>query len=284
MTKSRSTQQKSQITTELRISNLEFKQKLEQRLSLGEEMLKRSITSDEELKILHQDSNAWTDYNIEFLKQAFNDPSNEYKSSYKSSGTYWGGIAFQSEPEPVKSKSIIKNQVDNLQNLINKSDLIKSAVENSTEEVKSMIDGTKVFIVHGHDETAETKTARFVEKLGFEAIILHEQASSGKTIIEKIEQYSNVGFGIVLYTECDLGGKSPDELRYRARQNVVFEHGYLMGKVGRGNVCALVKGDIELPNDISGVVYIAMDNANAWHFKLAKEMKNSGYSVDMNKL
>jgi predicted nucleotide-binding protein len=284
MTKSRSTQQKPQTTTELTISNSEFKQKLEQRLILGEEMLNRSIISDEDLKILNQDSNAWTDYNIEFLKQTFNNPYNEYRNSYKSSGTYWGGIAFPSEPEPIKSKTIIKNQIDNIQNLINKSDLIKSSVEIQMEEANNIIDKTKVFIVHGHDETAETKAARFIEKLGFEAIILHEQASSSKTIIEKIEQYSNVGFGIVLYTPCDLGGKTSDELRYRARQNVVFEHGFLMGKIGRSNVCALVRGDIELPNDISGVVYVAMDNGNAWHFKIAKEMKNSGYIVDMNKL
>jgi len=284
MTKSRSTQQKPQTTTELIISNQEFKQKLAQRLIIGEEMLNRSIASDEDLRILHHDSNAWADYNIEFLKQEFNNPSNEYRNSYKSSRTYWGGVAFPSEPEPTKSKTIIKNQMDNIQNLINKADLIKSSITIQKEMVNDSIDRTKVFIVHGHDETAETKTARFIEKLGFEAIILHEQASSGKTIIEKIEHYSNVGFGIVLYTPCDLGGKTTDSLKSRARQNVVFEHGYLIGKIGRNNVCALVKGDIETPNDISGVVYVKMDDSNAWHFKIAKEMKNSGYDIDMNKL
>lgn len=284
MTKSRSIQQKSQATTELTISNAEFKQKLEERLKIGEQMLDRTVSSTSALDLLHKESSEWADYNTEFLKQSFNNPSNEYRNSYKGSITYWGGIAFPSEAEPAKSKTIIRNQINEIKKLINKSDLIKSSIKISMVREDDTTDKTKVFIVHGHDEAAEIKAARFIEKLGFEAIILHEQASSGKTIIEKIEQYSNVGFGIVLYTECDLGGKTTDKLRHRARQNVVFEHGYLIGKIGRGNVCALVKGDIELPNDISGVVYVAMDDSNAWHFKVAKELKSSGYDIDMNKL
>lgn len=144
----------------------------------------------------------------------------------------------------------------------------------------------RVFIVHGHDEGAQNKVARFVEKLGFEAIILHEKASSGRTIIEKIEHYSDTGFAIVLYTPDDVGSVKSDagNLNVRARQNVVFEHGLLIGKLGRENVSALVDGKLELPNDISGVVYIPLDESSAWQLQLAKEMKQSGYSIDMNKL
>lgn len=148
-----------------------------------------------------------------------------------------------------------------------------------------IVDKTKVFIVHGHDNEAKQETARFIEQLGLQAIILHEQASKGKTIIEKIEENSNVGFAVVLYTPCDEGkAKTQSELHDRARQNVVFEHGYLIGKIGRQNVCALVKGDIEKPNDISGVVYINMDPYGAWKTDLIKEMKESGFIVDANKL
>lgn len=156
--------------------------------------------------------------------------------------------------------------------------------EPKTIKAKDKPDMTKVFIVHGQDETAKLDVARFIEKLGFEAIILHEQVSSGKTIIEKIEEFSNVGYGVVLYTPCDLGAKKGDDknLRARARQNVVFEHGYLIAKLGRRNVCALVKGEIEIPNDISGVVYVPLDDHKAWKLELAKELRNAGYSVDMN--
>jgi predicted nucleotide-binding protein len=153
-------------------------------------------------------------------------------------------------------------------------------------EVDPIIHNNNVFIVHGHDDLAKIETARLITDLGFEPIILHEQASSGKTIIEKIEEYTNVGFAVVLYTPCDKGGKNTDplELKLRARQNVVFEHGYLIGKLTRKNVCALVKGEVETPNDISGVVYITIDNHGAWKYTLAKEMANSGYSIDLNKI
>ncbi|MDO5018099.1 MAG: nucleotide-binding protein [Lagierella massiliensis] len=138
-------------------------------------------------------------------------------------------------------------------------------------------DKNKVFIVHGRDNETKQEVARFVENNGFEPIILHEQPSSGMTIIEKIEKYTNVGFGIVLYTPCDKGHEkdSPEKIKSRARQNVVFEHGFLISKLGRNNVCALVKGDIEKPNDISGVVYIDFDSNGGWKIPLLKEMKSS---------
>lgn len=162
---------------------------------------------------------------------------------------------------------------------------VLAETKNNTEKAKEG-EPTRVFIVHGHDESAQNKAARFVEKLGFEAIILHEKASSGRTIIEKIEHYSDVGFAIVLYTPDDVGNvkSEPDNLNVRARQNVVFEHGYLIGRLGRQNVSALVDGKLELPNDISGVVYISLDEGSAWQLQLAKEMKQSGYKIDMNKL
>lgn len=168
-------------------------------------------------------------------------------------------------------------------NSYSKVDQIKNSEK---EDMKLDVDKNKVFIVHGHDSLAKTEVARVIEKLGLEAIILHEQASSGNTIIEKIEEYSNVGFGIVIYTPCDVGNSinQKDRLNLRARQNVVFEHGYLIGKIGRKNVCALVKGDVEKPNDISGVVYINMDDSGAWQTQIVREMKKQGYQIDANNL
>jgi len=142
---------------------------------------------------------------------------------------------------------------------------------------------TKVFIVHGHDNETKQEVARFIESIGLEAIILHEQASRSMTIIEKIEHYSSeVNFAVVLYTPCDKGRGAKETnilARDRARQNVVFEHGYLMAKIGRGNVCALVKGEIETPSDISGVVYTPLDTNGGWKIELTKELKACGYSV-----
>lgn len=141
----------------------------------------------------------------------------------------------------------------------------------------------KVFIVHGRDNEAKQEVARFLSGLGLEPIILHEQASAGMTIIEKIERYANdADFALVLYTPCDHGRgthESKVPARNRARQNVVFEHGYLMAKLGRENVCALVKGEIETPNDISGVVYVSFDGYGGWKIEVTKELQACGYEV-----
>lgn len=142
----------------------------------------------------------------------------------------------------------------------------------------------KVFIVHGRDDLARVEVSRFIETLGLEAIILHEQANAGMTIIEKIERYTNdADFALILYTPCDQGrgyheGKAHP--KDRARQNVVFEHGYLMAKLGRENVCALVKGDIETPNDISGLAYAIHDQYGAWKLRVVTELRACGYSID----
>lgn len=142
-----------------------------------------------------------------------------------------------------------------------------------------------IFVVHGRDNEAKQEVSRFIESLGLKAIILHEQASGGRTIIEKIEHYAGeANFAIVLYTPCDHGrGVFERNVppKNRARQNVVFEHGYLMALLGRENVCALVKGDIETPNDISGVVYVPLDNHGGWKKSVLTELDACGYEVPL---
>lgn len=157
---------------------------------------------------------------------------------------------------------------------------IEFAFENLPAAPGEKFNKNQVFIVHGHDEHAKNDVKAYVESKGLEPIILHLQASGGRTIIEKIDHYSNVGFGVVLYSECDVGAKR-DTLNYkwRARQNVVFEHGYLIAKLSRERVAALVKGDVETPNDISGVVYVTLDAAGSWKEELDTELRDAGYSI-----
>ncbi|EGR1860789.1 hypothetical protein D3O62_18835 [Vibrio cholerae] len=167
--------------------------------------------------------------------------------------------------------------------------LIEKEVNSSKEQVVNdnvPQNTSKVFIVHGHDDLMKVEMARFIENAGLEAIILHEQPSGSKTIIEKIESFGDVGFAVILYTPCDVGAKKTDDpnLLDRARQNVVFEHGYFIGRLGRSRVAALVKGSIETPNDISGIVYTQVDPQNSWRMNLFNELKNAGYNVDTKAL
>ena len=140
----------------------------------------------------------------------------------------------------------------------------------------------KVFIVHGHDNALKQEVARMVEKQGLETIILSEQANRGKTIIEKFEEHSDVGAAICLFTGDDYGkAKDATSENLRARQNVVFEAGYFMGKLGRGNVILIASPDIEIPSDLQGVVYT---NKDMWQTDVLRELKAIGYNVDFNKL
>lgn len=142
----------------------------------------------------------------------------------------------------------------------------------------------KIFIVHGHDDGARETVARFLERIGLEAIILHEQANQGRTIIEKVVAHSDVGFAVVLLTPDDEGcvkGGTPEP---RARQNVLLELGYFIGRLGRDKVCALKRGAVEIPSDFAGVVWETMDSGGGWKQALARELEAAGHSIDWNKV
>ena len=154
----------------------------------------------------------------------------------------------------------------------------------NTEPIKTAtVTNREVFIVHGHDEAAKQTIARFIEKLKLTPVILHEQSNKGRTIIEKFEGHSNVGFAVVLMTPDDVGAPvaDKDNLKPRARQNVILELGFFLGKLGRERVCALNKG-IEIPTDYDGVIYVSVDKGDGWKLQLAKEIKAAGIDINMN--
>ena len=145
---------------------------------------------------------------------------------------------------------------------------------------------SNVFIVHGRKEGPREAVARFVERFGLKPIILQEQASGGRTLIEKVEHRSEeVGFAVVLLTAEDLGGlidDDPKTFKPRARQNVILELGYFVGNLGRRHVCVLHEEGVEIPSDFHGVVYVPLDSGETWKLRLAKEMREAGLKIDMN--
>ncbi|NTW55232.1 MAG: nucleotide-binding protein [Chlorobaculum sp.] len=145
----------------------------------------------------------------------------------------------------------------------------------------------KVFIVHGHDNGVKETVARFIEKFGLEAVILHEQLDQSRTVIEKLLDHAvEADYAIALFTPDDIGYpvNNPDDRKHRARQNVVLELGLFLGFLGRKRVALLHTGDVDIPSDFSGVLYVKLDGVGAWETKLAGEMKKSGMAVDLNNL
>jgi len=193
--------------------------------------------------------------------------------------------------EPIYSKKLfcerayLLQKVDSSQEYIQK--ITKNISNKSNMPEKSRHTINKVFIVHGHNNEVKESVARFIEKLDLEAIILHEQPNKGKTIIEKFVEYSDVGFAVVLLTADDIGAKKAlpnPKLNPRARQNVILELGYFLGRLGRDKVFALYENGVEIPSDYQGVIYEPLDNKNNWKLTLAKELKAAQYKVDLNKV
>lgn len=172
----------------------------------------------------------------------------------------------------------IKSALEGIKNKFASQQLILDNSHNNNQlNIANLSD---VFIVHGHDDLMKLSVSNFVRKLGFNPIILHEQIDRGRTIIEKFENCSNVAYAIILYSPDD----KMETGKMRARQNVVFEHGFFIGKLGRNRVVGLFKDSdcIEIPSDLQGILYKSF-NRN-WEFDVAKEMKNSGLDIDLNKI
>ena len=144
----------------------------------------------------------------------------------------------------------------------------------------------EIFIVHGSDHGTRDTVARFLEKLNLSPIILVQEANEGRTIHQKFRDHSTVAFAVVLFTPDDRGGPADESepLKPRPRQNVVYELGFFSAKLGDKKVCVLYADGVEIPSDLSGVIYIPLDKHGAWNFGLAKEIKAAGIEIDMNQV
>lgn len=222
-------------------------------------------------------------------------------STYSSNWNTYGYYHWEHNKEISKYVKILKPYAEKLENQVNLTftELFSTQEDNSEEldlnnkEIslnnEIIKESNRVFIVHGHNEGMKESVARLLEKLELIPIILHEQPNKGLTIVEKLIEYSNVSYAIILISPDDIGrsiNQESKDARYRARQNVILELGYFVGKLGREKVLVLLKIDkekhIEIPSDILGVGYTPYDSEGAWKSKLVDELRVVGYKVDKN--
>ena len=152
-------------------------------------------------------------------------------------------------------------------------------------------DSGTIFVVHGHDESAKYQVVRVLDKAtDRDAVILHEQANNGATVLEKFEHHAGTAaFAVIILTPDDVGGTAPSkgaepDLVARGRQNVIFEMGFFFGLLGRGRVAVLYESGVELPSDLNGLVYIELDPGGAWKIALAKELTAAGVAVNHSRI
>ena len=245
-------------------------------------------TKKDELKL-------WREYTEELLKRIFDQPSVAKDFSWATRSRRGGLVIGGEDPWDATDDFFtpLRDGIQALQSLSERLELIPEAPGIASTAGKSasqrpVVAGNRVFVVHGHDHGLRAEACSVLRKLGLEPIVLEEQASGGKTVIEKFEYHAaDSSFAVVLLSPDDVGGPKgcpPEELRPRARQNVIGELFYFCGRLGRRHVCALHSAEIELPSDLAGVVWVTVDPAGAWHFKLGKELKAAGLTVDLNNL
>ena len=281
----------TQPTLALTVSRDEARTKIHQQIERGRALLALDIGSRPDLTKAHAERSKWTDYTKELLALLFTNrtPATDFE---------YGGLgAISSVPRPfalliADFREGVQAQITRLESITDRLVLIPephSSVTGSQDRGfrPTERDGhsRKVFIVHGHDGATRQSVCRFLEKLDLEPIVLHEQANKGRTVMEKIEANSDVEFAVVLMTGDDVGGvenTTSDRLVPRARQNVILELGYFLGRIGRDRVCALHEQGVELPSDYVGVVFVPLDGG--WQLELAREIRAAGIHVDLNLL
>lgn len=273
----------------LRVGQPEAMKQINAQIEKGNELLERAVHSEEELEQLENDQSRWNEYNAQLLGTLFSNAA--LKDQYRFQGAV---VMILTTHSPLSTRleqerGHIKTRINALRSIVERLGLF-GGPENGGSGSRSATPthvGTAVFVVHGHDGEAKHAVARFIEKLKLKPIILHEQTNEGRTLIEKFEQHAHdgVGFAVVLITPDDIGGPAganPEQLNSRARQNVILELGYFLGMLGRKHVAALHVAGTELPSDMTGIVYIPLDENDAWKLPLAKEMKAAGLPIDMN--
>ncbi|MGA2670499.1 MAG: nucleotide-binding protein [Dehalococcoidia bacterium] len=280
-----SSQQTQPQPPNLVIPRSEADKQIATRIDLGKQLLSIPMHSSQDYEGVLHNHKLWHEYNVEFLRRIFD--SDELSKEYSFWGAYWLADNLQGQINQLSED--IATHITRLESIKQRlplypelASLSKPASPTSTQHPAPTTKA--VFLVHGTDQAVKETVARYLMKLNLDPIILHEQPNLGDTIIEKLERTSPVAFSIVLLTPDDQACPITDTstLKPRARQNVVFELGFFIGRLGREKVCALYTEGVELPSDFHGVVYIPFDASGAWRLSLARELKASGLDIDLN--
>ncbi|BDG08379.1 TIR domain-containing protein [Anaeromyxobacter paludicola] len=274
---------------ELTVTRGEAAAKLGDRITKG-----RALSQNFSLQS-EPDAEGWHEYNKLLLTQLFTNASVSEEYLYAGRSP----VLFLSRGESPRERQnrlgqLVADRTNWILSLSGRLELYKEPPRSPSSSTGSASTGREVrqiprtaFVVHGHDLGAREATARLLEQLEVKPIVLHEQANQGRTILEKFETHADAGFAVVLLTPDDVGAPEDapgDELRPRARQNVILELGFFWGKLGRERVCVLYKPEVEVPSDLGGLVYVPFDDGGAWRYKLAEEIDAAGIAIDFNRL
>lgn len=255
------------------------------------ELFKRQIDQIGQLERLNYDDperEKWNNFTEQLIIRAFGKPHENLNHFYhaRRGGPIHGNMRGDEKQRNYlnglkNSGKLLEGFIDQLQLFpADDADYPRPTLHS---RIRSQPSSNKIFIVHGHDHNVLTELSLILTRLGLEPIILYEQPSEGKTLIEKLEKYSDVGFAFILLTPDDIGrGVGETRDKPRARQNVVLEFGLFVGKLGRERCCALYTGDLELPSDLHGLIYLPFKSKVAEiELRIVTELRAAGYQISI---
>lgn len=279
-------------STRLAVERSVAQERIERAIAESEKLLEAATNIEnsmsptvEDLDKWQKERERWDARNRESLRHSFEGPAWADEFNKAATGAIFR-VMNQTEWETFTyAREAVGRAANTLQSFLERLEYVGDAAD-STIQTATPVDssgGSRVFIVHGHDHELRDAVSKLVRDLGLNPTVLDEQVGAAKTIIEKFEENAtDAGFAIVLMTADDVGyskgDKAPDAAN-RARQNVVLELGYFIGKLGRDRVVALKAADVEIPSDIHGVSYIPANPG--WELRVAKELKAAGLPVNL---
>jgi predicted nucleotide-binding protein len=270
----------------LRIPQAEAETQLDQQIAVGEELVSSPPTwpTLAEVDALEHRAKRWTESNCTWLDKTL---GGEAATEYRTASTHRHGSSASRDPvrKLISVRNTVESEISKLKSIrdrlgewASEPDIMPS---NHTGRVSP---DAPIFIVHGRDTLRAESVAHTVSTAtGRRTIILRDQPSMGRTLIEKFEQHAvEVSYAIIVLTADDKGGLADEiETRPRGRQNVIFEMGYFYGLIGRERVSVLLQSGTEKPSDMDGIVYITYDDNNAWKTELFRELQNAGINISL---
>lgn len=278
------------MNVQLSVSPEQMRRKLDEAIAQGANLL--NVDPREDLTILSAGYETWDKRNQLILEASFETKS-FFTSGPKTDYVDFRGLSYPFGLDHVEAVTVeglrndIEKKVQRLGGIKDNLDVYKYVPEPGEATAASGV-MSSVFVIHGRSDAPRLQVQNLLLRAtSHEPVVLMDQGNRGGTIIEKLEEHlgKKAGFAVVILTGDDEGRlRGAAELQPRARQNVILELGYAMGRLGRRNVTLLHEEGVELPSDINGVAYYPLDVHGAWQRHLLGDLKAAGFEVSAEAL
>ncbi|NSX36521.1 nucleotide-binding protein [Pseudarthrobacter oxydans] len=278
------------MNVRLMVSPAQLRQKLNEAMTQGSNLLATDARDD--LTVLSAGYQTWDKRNQLILEGSFETKS-FFQAGPKADYLDFRGLSYGFGLDHVEGvsteglRSDIEKKIQRLAVIRENLDFYRYESQRNDDRGLAQ-ESPSIFLIHGRAEAPRLQVQNLLLRAtAHEAVVLMEKTNQGATIIEKLEEQlgQRAGFAVVIITGDDHGGLAGSpEMQPRARQNVILELGYAMGRVGRRNVTILYEEGVELPSDIAGVAYYPLDSHGGWQRHLLGDLKAAGFQVSSEAL